>query len=67
MTEVSKFWQDVILAYKQVATDHSRTIRIYSEAENLTAFVEYVARYDTVEVSIMQGKVGDDDAADGSA
>jgi len=65
--EVSKFWRDVELAYSQVSTDHNRTIRIYSESENVTAFVEWNSKYGTIEITVFAGKVGDDDAADGSA
>jgi len=59
MTEVSKFWQDVELAYKQVSTDHQRTIDVESEADGLYANIRYEPTFDEVNIVIGIRPTGD--------
>jgi len=66
--EISKFWNDVITAYKQVATNHEREVMV--ESNEQVAKIEYVELVDKVVISIYQrvdDMEGDEVAADGSA
>jgi hypothetical protein len=50
--ELSKFWQDVALAYTQVALNPEREIRVGSKAEGLHAFVHFVPQFDEVHIAV---------------
>ena len=52
MTESSKFWRDIEAAYRQVAANHEREVEITSEAEDLTALVDYDSIAGKVNISV---------------
>jgi hypothetical protein len=62
VTEISKFWQDIELAYKQVSTNHEREIEVESDADGLIAHIKWVEHDFDPYVSIEIGKpfVGSD-------
>jgi hypothetical protein len=51
-TNSSKFWRDIETAYNQVAANHEREVVITSEAEDLTATVEYDSIAGKVNISV---------------
>jgi len=61
MTEVSKFWQDIQIAYNQVSTNNEREVSIDSEADGLHASVRYVENFDEVHIEI--GRLTEDEGA----
>jgi hypothetical protein len=55
-SELGKFWGDIALAYTQVALNHERKVEVYSEAEDLTAYVEYDSIAEKISVSVFVGR-----------
>lgn len=60
-SEPSKFFRDMEAAYNQVAANHEREVTIVSEAEDLTATVEYDSMNEVVVVLITVGTVERED------